>query len=221
LTKEERTRLDDSIIHATVVRQDHPTQDQSSIYHVFERLNTGGTNLQPQEIRACIFHGKFESLLRGLDENKAWREVYGAPSARMKDQELILRFFALLFDGDQYARPMKEFMNTFMGVNRDLKHVAERELRAAFEPTIAIIRDALGRTAFRPERALNAAVFDAVMVAVAELIRVNPNTSPDTIKKRYVSLLDDTDFSTATKTGTSDETNVSLRMKRARTILAG
>lgn len=221
LTKEERTRLDDSIIHATVVRQDHPTQDQSSIYHVFERLNTGGTNLQPQEIRACIFHGKFENLLRDLDENKAWREVYGAPSARMKDQELILRFSALLFDGDKYARPMKEFMNMFMGANRDLKHVAERELRAAFEPTIAIIRDALGRTAFRPERALNAAVFDAVMVAVAELLRVHPNTSPDTIKKRYVSLLDDPDFLTATKTGTSDETNVSLRMKRARAILAG
>src|SRR5690348_10760279 len=48
---EDRRRLDDSIIHATVIRQDEPTEDQSSIYVIFERLNTGGVNLQPQEIR--------------------------------------------------------------------------------------------------------------------------------------------------------------------------
>ena len=221
LTKEERTRLDDSIIHATIVRQDHPTKDQSSIYHVFERLNTGGTNLQPQEIRACIFHGKFEDLLRNIDENKDWRDIYGPPSARMKDQELILRFLAMLYDGSRYARPMKEFMNAFMGSNRDLSRVPEHEIRAAFEPTIEIIRDALGRKAFRPERALNAAVFDAVMVATAELLRIHPSTSPDTIKKRYEKLLDDPEFSAAIKSGTSDEPNVTLRMKRARAIIAG
>jgi len=41
----DRRRLDDSIIHATVVRQDEPTHDQGSIYTIFERLNTGGINL--------------------------------------------------------------------------------------------------------------------------------------------------------------------------------
>ena len=40
LDTEDRRRLDDSIIHATVVRQDEPTEDQSSIYIIFERLNT-------------------------------------------------------------------------------------------------------------------------------------------------------------------------------------
>jgi len=39
LDVEDRRRLDDSIIHATVVRQDVPTDDQSSIYVIFERLN--------------------------------------------------------------------------------------------------------------------------------------------------------------------------------------
>ena len=48
LDMEDRRRLDDSIIHATVVRQDEPSQDQSSIYIIFERLNAGGVNLQPQ-----------------------------------------------------------------------------------------------------------------------------------------------------------------------------
>src|SRR5712692_9331427 len=47
LDVEDRRRLDDSIIHATVVRQDEPSEDQSSIYVIFERLNTGGINIQP------------------------------------------------------------------------------------------------------------------------------------------------------------------------------
>ena len=49
-----RRRLDDSIIHLTVVRQDQPTDDNSSVYQIFERLNSGGRKLEPQEIRACI-----------------------------------------------------------------------------------------------------------------------------------------------------------------------
>jgi hypothetical protein len=59
--------LDDSFIHAAVVKQGEPSEDQSSIYHIFERLNTGGMQLQPQEIRACIFHGPFNELLRELN----------------------------------------------------------------------------------------------------------------------------------------------------------
>lgn len=53
LDEEDRRKLDDSIIHATIVRQDSPADDKSSIYHVFERLNTGGTPLTAQQIRAA------------------------------------------------------------------------------------------------------------------------------------------------------------------------
>lgn len=220
LTKEDRTRLDDSIIHATIVRQDHPSDGQSSIYHVFERLNTGGTNLQPQEIRACIFHGELEDLLRKFDENKDWREVYGPPSPRLKDQELLLRFFALRYSRDKYQRPMKEFMNIFMDSNRHLKTIKEEEMRDAFESAISLIKNAIGRVAFRPERALNAAVFDAVMIATAELIRNHPKTTFDTFKKRYERLLQDSEFQSAIKTGTSDEANISKRIERAIKFLA-
>lgn len=58
LDTEDRRRLDDSIMHATVIRQDEPEDEQSSIYLIFERLNTGAVNLQPQEIsRGAIPRG--------------------------------------------------------------------------------------------------------------------------------------------------------------------
>ena len=63
LGEEDRRRLDDSIIHATIVKQDEPTEDYSSIFHIFERLNTGGTLLRNQEIRNALYEGKFNDLI--------------------------------------------------------------------------------------------------------------------------------------------------------------
>jgi hypothetical protein len=220
LSKDERTRLDDAIIHATVIRQDQPSNDLSSIYHVFERLNTGGTNLQPQEIRACIYHGKFQELLQELDSNPVWRELYGAPSPRLKDQELILRFFALYYSRKKYSRPMKGFMNDFMGSNRDLTTHSAATLRACFESTIRIVWNSLGRVAFRPERALNAAVFDAVMVATADLVRRGESPSPEVFRRRYDRLLKNRAFVGATIAGTSDEANVKARIEIAIKLLS-
>jgi hypothetical protein len=57
LAPEDRRRLNDSIIHCTIIRQDEPGEDQSSIYHIFERLNSGGKLLAAQEIRSALFHG--------------------------------------------------------------------------------------------------------------------------------------------------------------------
>lgn len=120
LDVEDRRRLDDSIIHATIVRQDEPSDDQSSIYLIFERLNTGGTSLHPQEIRVALYHGPFVKLLRELNNHDSWRKLYGQKSNRLKDQELILRFFAMYHDGEGYQESMKEFLNNFMGKQKDL-----------------------------------------------------------------------------------------------------
>ena len=57
LGDEERITLNDSIIHATIVKQDSPEGDQSSVYHIFERLNASGRKLSPQQIRVAIYHG--------------------------------------------------------------------------------------------------------------------------------------------------------------------
>ncbi|USB33934.1 DUF262 domain-containing protein [Paenibacillus sp. YPG26] len=120
LNPEDKIRLDDSIIHATVIKQDEPSDDESSIYHIFERLNTGGTPLHSQEIRACIYHGVFNELLEELRNNVDWLNLYGNPSNRLKDQELILRIIALYFDLDNYKKPLKEFLNKYMAKNRSL-----------------------------------------------------------------------------------------------------
>ena len=87
LSDEDQTRLSDAVIHATVFKQDLPKDDINSVYEVFERINTGGVKLSPQEIRSCVCHGNFNDFLHELNNDVNWRKIYGAKSNRLKDIE--------------------------------------------------------------------------------------------------------------------------------------
>jgi hypothetical protein len=216
LDGEDRRRLDSSIIHATILRQDHPERDYSAIYSIFERINSGGTPLQPQEIRVALFGGPFINLLRELNVNDDWRDLYGPKSSRLKDQELLLRFFALLDRGDNYTRPLKGFLNEFLADNRDQTRAKSKALINTFEGTVAAINKAIGTTAFRPVRSLNAAVFDGVMIGVARRVaEVGPLSDLSTLKKQYNRLLKNQRFLDATSSSTAAEESVKTRLSLA------
>ncbi len=214
LSDEDRRRLDDSILHATIVRQEEPSDDESSIYHIFERLNTGGVLLQPQEIRASIYHGPFSDLLGELNRNARWRELYGNLSPRMRDQELILRFFALFFRSENYEKPMKEFLNRYMGVNRSLSVHPAALLTKLFDEAVVNVSRGIGQGAFKPRGGLNAAVCDSVLVGVARRLAKGSVTGV-LMRDRYDELLKNRDYTSATEKGTADELNVRKRLELA------
>jgi hypothetical protein len=215
LEEQDRRRLDDSIIHLTIVRQDEPSDDDSSIYHIFERLNTTGRPLSPQEIRVCLYHGEFNNLLGQLNEDEAWRSIFGKVNPRMRDQELILRFLALYFYSDRYEKPIKGFLNRYMKLNRHLALQSTSEVEKAFLPTVQLISESLGNRAFKPRRALNAAVFDSVMIGVARRLNQGEVTDLDALQTQYRTLLENEDFVRVTQESTSDEENVRRRIELA------
>jgi hypothetical protein len=221
LDTEDRRRLDDSIIHATIVRQDEPSDDQSSIYVIFERLNTGGVNLQPQEIRVALYHGEFGEILRVLNDDAPWRRLYGAKSRRLRDMEMILRFFAFLYYAERYRSPMKEFLNRYMATNRHLAKQSRAELTGIFTSTSDTILKGIGAKAFRPQRAVNAAVVDSVMTGVAKRILVGgPIKSLGALKARFAKLMNDEVYRAGTETGTAQEANVKNRLDKAEAAFA-
>jgi hypothetical protein len=217
LDVEDRRRLDDSIIHATIVRQDEPTEDQSSIYVIFERLNTGGVNLQPQEIRVALYHGAFVRVLRELNDVDKWRALYGRKSRRLKDMELILRFFAFFYYAHKYQSPMKDFLNQYMATNRRLERQSETELKEIFFQTTSTLYEAIGQRAFRPRRAVNAAVVDSLMTGVAtRLVAQGSIQNMRQFKERYENLLKNKEYIAAVESGTSQEESVATRLRLAK-----
>ena len=220
LEPEDRRRLDNAIIHAIVVIQEDPQDNQSSLYNLFERINTGGTPLYPQEIRACIYSGVFSDLLTELSTFAYWMEIYGKASPRGKDQELILRFFALYYSGANYARPMKKFLNGFMGRHRDLQETSKDEFTELFETTVAEAAQHLGPKAFRPVRNLNVALLDAFLVATAIRLQKGPIRDTRQYAQKAEELTRNQEFQLAYTTGTTDETNVATRIRLANEAFA-
>jgi hypothetical protein len=211
----DRRRLNNSILHTTIIRQDDPAEDKSSIYHIFERLNSGGKQLAPQEIRSALFHGELVQLLKQINDHPAWRELYGPKSQQLRDQELIVRFLAFFYYLDSYQAPMKTFLNRYMGRNRNLKYQSAEEIRQAFISTITLILSAIGPRAFKPERALNAAVFDSLTVGLAKRLQQGPISDVQGLKQRHISLLEDKDFQEGSIRATANEQRVTQRFNAA------
>lgn len=220
LPPEYRQRLDNAIIHATIIRQDDPVEDQSSIYHIFERLNSGGRQLAPQEIRSALFHGPLVKLLDELNNEVSWREIYGPRSPRLRDQELIVRFLAFYYYEQDYEAPMTAFLNRYMGRNKNLDYQSADEIRRVFEPTIDLARVTFGSRAFKPQRALNAAVFDSVMVGLARRLDRGEIKDFEELRKRYNKLLVDPVFLAGSTRATANEQRVAERFGAAREAFA-
>lgn len=215
LDNEDRRRLDDSIIHATVLRQEHPAGSQSSIYSIFERLNTGGSPLQPQEIRVALNHGPFLHLVSRVNDDPSWRSLYGPKSARLKDQELLLRVFALYEESSSYKRPLKGFLNDYLEKNRNRQDPGLERLAERFKEACELIAANIGPQAFRPVRALNAAVLDSIMVGIMRRLDAGPIINGSGINLAYQSLLLNTKYMQATTSSTAAEDAVTDRLGEA------
>jgi hypothetical protein len=211
----ERIRLDDALLHATIVKQDSPSEDDGSIYMIFERLNTGGTPLQPQEIRACIYYGGFNELLSELIKNEQWRAIFGKPETRMKEEELVLRFFTLFYEYEGYKKVLKSYMNDFMKNNRNFEQYPAAELQRLFFNTIQAIHRAVGNHAFRIGNRINAAVYDSVMIGVAKRLNIAPAPAPEAIAQQYEWLLAQEDYRTFVESSTASESAVSGRIQKS------
>jgi uncharacterized protein with ParB-like and HNH nuclease domain len=218
LTEDERRTLDNSVLHATVVKQDSPENDDTGMYHIFERLNTGGRKLVPQEIRTAVYHGRLNELLSKLNSNASWRDMFGPVSPRLKDHEMILRFLAFRLGWEQYSAPMTDFLSRFAKRYRNLSDADSSRFEQLFTSTIEMIHASIGKRAFRIARALNAAIFDSVMVVVSEMIGSSRDFTG--FSEKYDALLRDQTYKEAVSRGTANETSVELRIRQARDLLS-
>lgn len=171
-----RDRIDEYAIQLIIIKQDKPDDNNDSIYKIFERINTEGTKLLPQEIRASSYHGKFNELLSELANKEKWIGFIQMKNSRKSHEELILRFLALYFDLDNYKSPMKHFLNIYMNKNRNFKYNSKQDIENIFEKTIEFCSTFLTKNdiCLIGSNRVNTQLLDSILVGIAKNID-NPN----------------------------------------------
>lgn len=154
----------------TIVIRNWP--NDNFLYHVFLRLNTGTVPLSPQELRQALHPGPFVKFvdLRSRD-SEALRQILKRkkPDFRMRDAELLVRYFAFSIFLPKYAGNLKQFLDkTCETLNEewDDKEEQVKELLQEFELSHKAIVEVFEDHAYqkwtsnRYETRFNRAIFD-------------------------------------------------------------
>lgn len=230
----EQRRITSTTIHAIIFEQKFPKdvskKYDTSLYQVFERINTSGRTLLPQEIRNCVYHGNLNRCLLDLNNNTKWRFLYGinVPDSRMRDLEFILRFFSLSskdFNKIKIGQiSLKKYLNEFMGDENNNSEARIDKLKEDFGKTIDFIENSLGRNAFNnlstkdPNKFVerfHPTIFDAISVATLYALNKNPNLKELKLKEKQKKLLQDVEFKKHISRRTTNVVNIRGRIALA------
>lgn len=232
LDEDDKRRLKNYCLHAIIFEQKTPKND-SGLYQVFERINTSGTPLNDQEIRNCVYQGKLNSLLFKLNENVKWRKLNNCPvDSRMRDLELILRFFAMnsenVYRSSESTITLKHLLNRYMCDNLSANEVFLTAKQKDFESVVDFIFDNMGEEAFfnlqndleKMRRRLYPTVLDSIMVATSIALSQGYKAEAGVdMKQRRMNLLRDAEYRNSITQGTMRVDNIKMRISRALSIL--
>jgi hypothetical protein len=218
-----KQRLELRPVRVVIIKQNEPKDENSSIKEIYNRLNTGGVNLRPQEMRANLYESNFYNLLYRLNKLPTWRGVIGKPDEDdyMRDVELLLRSFAMLVDGPNYQPSMSRFLDRFSAKVKKFSPASADMLEAIFKSFLNAISE-LPSDAFISEGSgrFSIALFEATLFGVARSIwaaQGAPNIPP--IPANKIALLAaDPDFSKFLQEGTTKQVNVSKRLEIAQKL---
>ena len=197
--------------------------DHSSIFELFKRLNTGGTNLHPQELRMSLYDSPFYKLLRTLNIDKRWRRILGSkdPDLRLRDVQVLLRSFAMLADNVNYAPSMLKFLNRFSVKCQNQEAERNIYLQKIFDSFLKACEE-LPQNAFRyrTNNRFDIALFEAVFVATCKRAFAAKELVENCVSAEGLQrLAEDTEFREASRIHSTTTHNVQKRLERSQAIL--
>lgn len=210
-------------LRVITIRQNSPEDDESSMYEIFNRLNTGGEKLNPQEIRASLFYCDFYKMMLKLNENENWRKIFSKKDSRdlhCKDVEVILRSFAMLEWHDKYSPRMVDFLNKYSAYSKLMGKDDIQFRQELFTSFINSCSDLIDNNIFLRNHKFSPTVFEAVFVAVCENAFKEKRLIKGRINKdSIIRLLDDNKFIECTGRSSAGRDNVKARIDIAREMV--
>ncbi|WP_165742235.1 DUF262 domain-containing protein, partial [Pseudoalteromonas sp. Z1A6] len=198
-------------------------EEDGAMFEIFNRLNSGGMNLTPQEIRMSLYHSKFNVSLIKLNENEVWRKVILGKEIvdmRLNDVEAILRTIAMVHSRESYKTTISGFLNTFSNATKSFTQEDNeffKELWSGFMEACKSIKIEDFRTG---ANRLSITLFESVFYAACrESVETRKVSIPDITSEFLNQLKADEKFKESSTGKTTRRESVEKRTDRARYML--
>ena len=205
----------------------HPTMK----YEVFERLNTGGSELSPQEVRNCIFRAAncgFVQWIEALAAFPPFADNLGLSEQQahtMYDKGLVLRYLVMKHAYKEFEHDVDPFITDFIReVLKETRPFKKDEEDTLFKETFKSIGNAMQDDSWRHYRngkhkgPLSVYVFEAVSVGVACNIDHIRGFTEDQLRERIVEFKQRSEFVNNTGAGANTKSKLQNRMDFARSF---
>ncbi|WP_327794584.1 DUF262 domain-containing protein [Harenicola maris] len=215
-------RVQNKTLPITVLRCDFTKKSHMEyLFTVFHRLNSGGSKLNNQEIRNCIYSGKLNDLLKELDQVGGWRtfnKMKDGNNYRFVKQEVILRFFAFLDEPQKYSGQVGKFLNDYMYPRRNPQPEFIDAKRAIFNRVVAVLGIVFPDG---PADRMPTAVVEAMLVGIARNIDFVEGLDAPKLLTQYQELRDSNNFKDeGLAEGLSKKDKVDARLAEATQIFS-
>lgn len=225
LDKDSQTKIKTTTVHSIIIKKE---SNEDIKFEIFERLNTGSTKLNEDEIRNTVYRGNYIKLLSELSENNILHNIINKQNYknRMIYRGMILRFLSLSEKSYlNYKASMKQFCNKELRDNRNLSIEKQQEYKKRFEHCIDLVKIVFGDKAFRryipgmntepgkwATNQINMALFDLQMCGFVNYSKNEILSNSDLIREGLLKLMiEDSLFQDLIGYKTSDTDNVKKR----------
>lgn len=231
LSRSLQRRIQETQITAYLIK---PRTPDAVKYSLFHRINTGGLQLKPQEIRHAISQGindgRASAFLNRIAESEIFKKVGRVSGTRMLHHELILRHVALKLAGyEKYRAPMITFLDEAMTTLGNLDEKKGKCIETELLQALQLSYDIFGEDAFRKslidntkQRVINRALFEAVSVLFSNL---NDKDREELFRQKseflveFKLLLKNPDFYSKITSSTTSQTNLEYRFKKIQKLI--
>ncbi|HPI19822.1 MAG TPA: DUF262 domain-containing protein [Candidatus Kapabacteria bacterium] len=231
LSREDIRKISGAKINCYVIEKQTPPNVK---FLIFQRVNTGGLVLKPQEMRHALNQGIPANFIKELAELEDFKKATSnkITTKRMEDRDFTNRFVAFYLLGyeDNYNGELDRFLNDGMEKLKEISEQEREKVKTAFKNSMLLSFEIFGEDAFRKRFNLNdmrkpisKSIFDTISVNLAWLNDEQQEIilqQKELFKTELISLFNnDKAFLASITNATGQKSNVKTRFETIKKLL--
>lgn len=200
-------------------------------YIIFQRVNTAGVPLTPQEMRHALNQGPAAIFIKELADMESFKKAtnYSVESKRMQDRDFVNRFIAFFIGYHDYMGDLDMFLNDKMGELNKMTSEQRDDIRVSFDKAMKCCYEIFKKDTFRKRyrqedrrKPISKSVYDTLSVNIAWLSDEERKfllRNTEAFKAGMIRLFNDKKFDFSITTGTGKKYNVEQRFTMVKSLI--